>query len=66
MNLRRMIVKDKIYSWIEEQLSIDKLGIYEELCKQLKEEIARLNKEERAVEINRDDKIADNVFILLI
>lgn len=54
------IVKDKINSWLEEQLSISELDIYEELCKQLKEEIARLNKEERAVEINREDKVAEN------
>lgn len=53
-------VKDRINSWIEEQLSISELGIYEELCNQLKAEIARLNKEERAVEITRDERIAEN------
>ncbi|MDE7329912.1 MAG: hypothetical protein K2N30_02285 [Clostridia bacterium] len=54
------IVKDKINSWIEGQLSISELGIYEELCNQLKAEIAKLNKEERAVEINREERIAEN------
>lgn len=53
-------IKDKLNGWIEEQLSIDELVIYEELCKQLKEEIARLNKEERAVEINKKEKVAEN------
>ena len=53
-------VKERINDWIEEQLSINELGIYEEMNKQLKAEIARLNKEERAVEINRDYRIAEN------
>ena len=53
-------IKDKLNSWIEEQLSIDELAIYEELCQQLKTEIARLNKEERAVKINRDESVAEN------
>ncbi|MCI8344304.1 MAG: helix-turn-helix transcriptional regulator [Clostridia bacterium] len=54
------IVKDKINSWLEEQLSISELSIYEELNNQLKAEIARLNKEERAVKINRDEGVAEN------
>lgn len=53
-------VKDKINSWIEEQLSISELCIYEEMNNQLKAEIARLNKEEQAVEINRKENIAEN------
>lgn len=53
-------IKGRIDSWIEEQLSISELGVYEELSNQLKEEIARLNKEGRAVEINREERIAEN------
>lgn len=53
-------IKERIIGWIEEQLSIDELGIYEKLCKQLKEEIARLNKEEHAVDIKREEKVAEN------
>lgn len=53
-------IKERISSWLEEQLSISELGIYEELCNQLKAEIARLNKEERAVEITRNERIAEN------
>ncbi|MDE6586204.1 MAG: hypothetical protein K2K80_05960 [Clostridia bacterium] len=53
-------IKEKINGWIEEQLSVNELGIYEEINNQLKAEIARLNKEERAVEIKRDDRIAEN------
>ena len=53
-------IKERINSWIDEQLHIDELGIYEELCKQFRVEIARLNKEERAVEIIRDERIAEN------
>lgn len=53
-------VKERIDSWLEEQLSISELSIYEELCKQLKAEIARFNKEERAVEINRKESVAEN------
>ena len=52
--------KERINGWIEEQLSISELGIYEELCNQLKAEISILNKEERAVEINREERIAEN------
>ncbi|MDE7440143.1 MAG: helix-turn-helix transcriptional regulator [Clostridia bacterium] len=53
-------VKDKMNSWIKEQFHIEELGIYEELCNQLKAEITRLNKEECAVEITRDERIAEN------
>ncbi|MDE7439305.1 MAG: helix-turn-helix transcriptional regulator [Clostridia bacterium] len=53
-------IKERINSWIEEQLSIDELSIYEELCNQLKAEIARLNKEERAVDIKREEKVVEN------
>ena len=53
-------VKDKMNSWIKEQLHIEELGIYEELCNQLKAEITRLNKEECAVEITRNDRIAES------
>lgn len=53
-------IKERLNSWIDVQLHIEELGIYEELCNQLKAEIVRLNKEERAVEIIREDKIAEN------
>ena len=46
--------------WIDEQFHVEEFGIYEEICNQLQMEIVRLNKEERAVEIKRDDRIADN------
>lgn len=53
-------IKERLNGWIEGQLSISELGIYEEMNNQLKVEIARLNKEERAVEINREERIAEN------
>lgn len=53
-------IRERISAWMEEQLSINEFGIYEELCGQLKAEIARLNKEEHAVEINREEKVAEN------
>lgn len=53
-------VKNRMSVWIDEQSHVDESGIYDELCNQLKIEIARLNDEKRAVEINRDDSIAEN------
>lgn len=47
-------------SWIDKQLQVEEYAVYEELCKQLKIEIARLNNEKRAVEISRDEGIAEN------
>lgn len=53
-------VKDGMSDWIDKQLHVEEFGIYEEICNQLQIEIARLNNKERAVEIKRDDRIADN------
>lgn len=53
-------VKNRMSVWIDEQSHVDESGIYDEICKQLKIEIVRLNGEKRAVEINRDDRVAEN------
>lgn len=53
-------VKSRTSDWIDKQSHVEEFGIYEELCNQLKVEIAKLNKEERAVEINRDESVAEN------
>lgn len=53
-------VKSRTSDWIDKQSYVEEFGIYEELCNQLKVEIAKLNKEERVVEINRDNKISEN------
>lgn len=53
-------VKDRISAWIDKQLQVEEYAVYEELCKQLREEIARLNNEKRAVEISRDEKTVEN------
>lgn len=53
-------IKNKMSIWIDEQLHVEEFGIYEEICNQLKVEIARLNNEERAVDINREERIAEN------
>lgn len=53
-------VKSRASDWIDKQSHVEEFGIYEELCNQLKVEIAKLNKEERAVEINRDESVAEN------
>lgn len=53
-------VKNRMSDWIDEQSHVDEAGIYDELCNQLKKEIVRLNGEKRAVEINRDDSVAEN------
>ena len=53
-------VKNRMSDWIDKQWLIEEFGIYEELCNQLKIEIARLNNEGRAVKINRDESVAEN------
>ena len=53
-------VKNRMSVWIDEQSHVDESGIYDELCNQLKIEIARLNVEKRFVEINRDERVAEN------
>ncbi|MDE6441988.1 MAG: helix-turn-helix transcriptional regulator [Clostridia bacterium] len=53
-------VKNRMSDWIDEQSHVEEFGIYEEICNQLQIEIGRLNKEERAVEINRDESVAEN------
>ena len=53
-------VKNRMRAWIDEQSHIDESGIYDELCNQLKIEIAMLNGEKRFVEINRDERVAEN------
>ena len=53
-------VKNRMSAWIDEQSHVDESGIYDELCNQLKIEIAKLNDEKRAVEINRDERVAEN------
>lgn len=53
-------VKNRMRAWIDEQSHVDESGIYDELCNQLKIEIAKLNVEKRFVEINRDERVAEN------
>ncbi len=53
-------VKVAMSEWIDKQFNVSEYAVYEELCKQLKEEIARLNNEKRAVEIIRAEKIVEN------
>ncbi len=53
-------VKVAMSEWIDRQFNVSEYAVYEELCKQLREEIARLNNEKRAVEIDRDEKIVEN------
>lgn len=53
-------VKDKMNAWVDKQLQVAEYAVYEELCNQLKIEIAGLNCEKRAVEINRDEGIVEN------
>lgn len=53
-------VKSRTSDWIDKQSHVEEFGIYEELCNQLQVEIERLNKEERAVKINRDESVAEN------
>lgn len=55
-----VVIKNKMSIWIDEQLHVEEFGIYEEICNQLKVEIGILNKEERAVKINRDESVAEN------
>lgn len=53
-------VKNRMSYWIDKQSHVEEFGIYEELCNQLQFEIGILNKEERAVKINRDESVAEN------
>ncbi len=53
-------VKVTMSEWIDKQSHVDEAGIYDELCNQLKIEIARLNDERRSVEINKDERVAEN------
>lgn len=53
-------VKNRISVWADKQLLISEYNLYEQLCLELKSEIARLNDEKRLVELKRNNSVVEN------
>lgn len=53
-------VKNRIGDWVDKQLLICEYSLYELLCLELKNEIARLNDEKRVVEVKRNNGVVEN------
>ena len=52
--------KNRIGDWSDKQLLVSEYNLYEHLCLELKNEIARLNDEKRTVEVKRSNSVVEN------